>query len=401
MIFICGIVILSPAVHLIGYAQDLNKKTQKNIQTYDPNSSIAINYGNWSTLLRATVTRARMSSRIYAQKANAGIGSKINNSNSNPTRMEASRVFYHYINDEELEYIHDLRLGMEALPTAIPLQNLNRDEQLAYWLNLYNITVYELVAKNYPIRSLKKLHGPGRKKSSVFEDKILNINGIDMSLNEIRNKIILEIWPNPLVLYGMYQGTIGGPNLRRSAFTGKRVYEQLEDNAEEFVNSLRGIRFQGKEAHVSEIYKWNKGMFPDFDKDLRRHLTKYLGYDLVVKLKSSRKIKAKIYDWHTADVLNGGQPAANSAASTNPVALVMQQGTIEDSGGIAGVGGSVGLFSGGSHGEKARETASIRAKMPAEAAVFLQQFIERNRQLRGGNVTIEEVDKKDLKQDQK
>ncbi len=195
---------------------------QKKIKTHDPDSKIIINYENLTLLYQATVTRPRTSSRKYAAKARPGIGTKVNYSSSRPTRLEASRVFFHQIGKEEQESVHMLRLGMESLPDVIPLHTLNRNEQLAYWLNLYNLTVYDEIAKRYPISKLKKLYNGTSKTPSLWDEKIININGINISLNDIQYNIIQKSWHNPLVMYGLYQGTIGGPNLRRKAFTGKK-----------------------------------------------------------------------------------------------------------------------------------------------------------------------------------
>jgi len=372
---------------------------------HDPNSKITINYETLTLLLKATVTRARLSSRIYSQKSSSSIGTKINLSNRNPTRMEASRTFYHLIQDEELEYVQLLRQAIETLPQVVPLQNLNRDEQLAYWLNLYNVTVYEQLAKRYPIRKLKKLHLGSRKTPSLWAEKIVTVNDIALSLNDIQYNIVQKTWRDPLVIYGFYQGTIGGPNLRRKAYTGKLVYEQLADNAEEFINSLRGLRFKGKDAHVSKIYDWNRELFPYFDHDLRRHLRKYANLRLVTLLDSSRKIKVKFYDWHIADVLNGGRARAGGAGSKNPVSMILSFG--DESSVVEGM--SANDFEGintnsnyspqlSTHTGKAIDTAVIRDSMPFEAAVFLKEFVERNRKFISTNVTVEEIDKEDLKE---
>ncbi|VAV89707.1 hypothetical protein MNBD_ALPHA01-206 [hydrothermal vent metagenome] len=378
-----------------GHAADQVAFSTAKVKTHDPNSKIAIDYSTLTLLLKATVTKARISSRIYAQKSQSSIGTKISFSNKNPTRLEASRTFYHHIGDEELEYVHSLRLGLEALPEAVPFQYLNRDEQLAYWLNLYNITVYEQLARRYPIRKLKKLYKGSRKTPSMWDEKIVTVNGIALSLNDIQYNIIQKTWRDPLVIYGLYQGTIGGPNLRRKAYTGKFVYEQLEDNAEEFVNSLRGMRFKGKDALVSEIYEWNSDLFPNFDHDLRRHLRKYASLRLVTRLDASRKIKTKIYDWHIADVLNGGRSAPGGAGSKNPVAFLTSPGSITAD--PLSAGGNFTSFGGGSHQNIVMNTAIARNRLPKNAAVFLKEFVERSRKLRNANVTVEEIKKKDLK----
>jgi len=379
------------------YAGDVDGNNSPATRLFDPNSKIIIDYSNWSTLLRATVTRARKSSRIYAQKSQSNIGTRINYSSSRPTRLEASRVFYHYLGKEERGYIHNLRLAMEAIPQIIPLENLNRAEQLAYWLNLYNITVYEMVADHYPIRKLDRLYRGSRKTPSFWDKKILHVNSIPLSLNDIQYKIILKTWKDPLAIYGLYQGVIGGPNLRRKAYTGKYVYSQLEDNAEEFVNSLRGLRFKGKKAYVSEIYKRNKELFPNFKQDLRRHLRRYTSLRLTTRLDSSKQIRANIYDWHTADVLNGGRPPAGGSNSTNPAALLLSRGSD-----VSGTFEPTSYSSfGGAHYDKVLDTSIMHLRLPNDAAVFLKEFIDRNRELRNISIKVEEISKKDLDKSRK
>jgi len=350
--------------------------TETDFRSYDPDSKIRINYEGWTSLLKATVVKARMSSRLYAHKPQANIGARINFANPNPTRLEASRVLYSYLTEKDIDYVHKLRLAMEALPQAIDFRTLNRGEQLAYWLNLYNVTVYEQIAKRYPIRKLKKLH---MDNPSLWDEKILHINGTPLSLNDIQYNIIEKIWHNPLILYGLYQGAIGGPNLRKKAYTGKNVYDQLEYNAEEFVNSLRGLRFRGKDVLVSVIYQWNRNFFPDFELDLRRHLRKYTNFELTARLDSSRKIKAEVYDWYTAGVINHGTSLPGGSESTNPVAMIMQAG-----------GRNL------PHTGKAWDTAVAKLRFRNNAAFFLKDFLKYNNKNAKTRITIEEIDKTNL-----
>ncbi len=344
---------------------------------HDPNSKITINYENLTSLLKATVVRARMSSRVYAQRPQAGKGSKINFANPNPTRLEGSRVLYSYLKNEDKAYIQNLRLAMEALPEAINFRTLNRNEQLAFWLNLYNITVFEQITKRYPIRKLKSLRMGTGKQSSLWDEKLLNIYGITLSLNDIQYEIIQKIWPDPLVIYGMYHGSIGGPNIPNKAFTGENLYNLLEYNAEEFINSLRGLRFRGKDALVSEMYQWNEEFFPDLQTDLRRHLRKYTNYMLTIRLDTSKTIKTTSYDWYITDVKNASVTTAGGHISTNPAAMA----------------GNRNL----PHTGIAWDTAVINNRLKNNSAAFLIDFLKYNNKNAKTKITIEEIEKKDLK----
>lgn len=361
-------------------AQDGEAFNLELFSAHDPHSSNSINYENWTGMLKATVVRARSSSREYAKKPSAGIGAKINLANPNPSRLEASRVLYRRLEQADIDYVHNLRRAMEMLPETIGFQTLNRNAQLAYWLNLYNITVYEMVAKRSPIRKIKDLRKGRRNRPSLWDEKILHVKGIALSLNDIQYKIIHKIWPDPMVIYGLYHGAIGGPNLAKKAYTSQNVYSLLDANAEEFINSLRGMRFWGKDVHVSEMYQWNKEFFPNFEPDLRRHLRKYTNFRLSARLDSSRKIKAKIYDWYTADAINANMYAANGSASTNPVAMVMSS-----------TGTSM------PHVGKAWSTSVRKLGQQNNSDAFLKDFLKYNNK-NAVKITIEGLSEEDLKE---
>jgi len=347
--------------------------------SYDPYSKISINYENWTSLLKATVVRARVSSREYSRRPGSGVGTRVKLSNPNPSRMETSRVLFGYLKEEHIDYIHNLRLAMQSLPRTIDLQSLNRKEQLAFWLNLYNITLYEQLAKRYPITRLKRLRMGKRNKTSLWDEKILTIKGMAVSLNDIQYKIIHKIWPDPIVLYGLYHGTIGGPNLYHKAYTGKNVYQLLELNAEEFVNSLRGLRFRGKDALTSKMYQWNHEFFPDFETDLIKHLRKYTNFELTTRLDSSRKIKASVYDWYLTDVIKGNGSTINGSVNTNPVAMI-----------LSGYGRNL------PHTGKAWDTSIDNIRTQNNPKDFLKNFMIHNTK-NATKITIEEVSKEELK----
>ena len=85
------------------------------------------------------------------------------------------------------------------------------------------------VVKEYPRQNLKRLF---RGKNSMFEKKLLTVAGVPLSLNDIQFTILKQNYDsNPLVIYGLYQGIIGGPNIRKTAYTGANVWRALENNA--------------------------------------------------------------------------------------------------------------------------------------------------------------------------
>jgi hypothetical protein len=236
------------------------------------------------------------------------------------TVNEANRFYYETFEDNEegRKLLRDIQQSLERVPDDAPLKYFSRDEQLAYWLNLYNVTVLNEIIDIYPKSNLKK-YLSGRK--SIFDKKILTVAGVPLSLDDIQFTILRQNYDNdPLIIYGLYQGNIGGPNIRRSAYTGKDVYRALKNNAMEFINSNRGTYSKDERVfEVSVLYDRNRVFFPDFDSDLKSHLLTYLEEPERSELQAASTLKPDIDDWSVADLSGsyrdlGGSFADNRAA---------------------------------------------------------------------------------------
>ena len=294
-------------------------------QGYDADSKYTINYDDLTAVLKTVVVDTGRSAREKVAPTQAKTGTKMKVSVNRSTVNEANRFYYETFeeNPEGREFLLGIQKSLEQVPADAPLQYFSRDEQLAYWLNLYNVTVLNQIIEAYPVRNLKKLL-VGNK--SFFNQKLLTVAGIPLSLDDIRFTILKENYNNdPLVIYGLYQGNIGGPNIRKSAYTGADVWRALKNNALEFVNSNRGTYSKDEKVfRVSSLYDRNRVFFPDFDADLSSHLLQYLeGYERT-ELQAASVLKADIDDWTVADLTGsyrdlGGSFADNRAALLDSV----------------------------------------------------------------------------------
>lgn len=292
-------------------------------QRFDPSSENTINYRVLTQWLKTVVMDIGISDRSSARNT-PGIGTRIVPNLSNKTAFEGNRVFFENFvgNEEAKQVLLGIRENLERIPTDFPLEYFNRDEQLAYWLNLYNITVLNEIVAVYPKRDLRDMLVG---EDSILSKKLLTVSGVALSLNDIQFSILKENYDNsPLIIYGLYQGIIGGPNIRPFAFSGTSVYRALTNNAIEFVNSNRGVArdpSRNKVHKVSGLYERNRDYFPDFNTDLSSHLLKYLEGKTRNKFKSERTLRPVINDWTVTDLF-GTFPEVRTAAATNPAAFL-------------------------------------------------------------------------------
>ena len=316
VVVLCGLLTLH---EVVGAAES---EVPEPFRGFDNNSKYSINYDELSELLRTVVVDVPTSDRAIAEPARQLTGTRMTVKVNKLTVNEGNRFLYETFEDNEAaqQYLLKLKIVLQQLPSKTPLEKFSREEQLAYWLNLYNVTVLNEVVAVYPKRNLRKLVAG---KKSVFSKKGLLVAGIPLSLNDIQYTILAQNYNyDPLILYGLYQGIVGGPDIRTTAYNGDDVYRALEDNAYEFINSNRGTFKRDEELfRVSSFYKRNSDYFPDFESDLTRHLLVFLEGEERVAIQSAGRLIPDINDWTVTDLGGSRQEIGGSFAMNNAALL--------------------------------------------------------------------------------
>jgi len=280
---------------------------------HDPNSDLEIDYAEWTDFLRKTTMDLGSSpARLSRGEGLSWTGTRISFGNTASTRLEGNRVTVDLFTEAHVDFVRGYRAGLMSLPARQPLATLNRDEQLAYWLNLYNARVMELVvARDTLLETAHSLrNAPGETDEDEWARVSLDVAGQPLSLRDIETKILFPLWDDPLVLYGLWQGAIGGPSLRIEAYDGDRVWSQLRNNAREFINSNRGTLPRGDTLRVSMIYAWGSALFDD-EGSLRQHLREFLRAPFSQGFEDTSRIAFDLYDWHIADLSGGTRSRAD------------------------------------------------------------------------------------------
>ena len=285
--------------------------------SFTEGSELFVDHRVWNTVLEATVVVIRPSARrVSSRRSRPTSGTRVSRGSRPVAAPESNRVLFHLLSKEHVELVAKYRRELEILPNHYPLADFDKNEQLAYWLNLHNAALFEQLARRYPISKLKSLRNGKKNKPSLWDEKLLTVEGVALSLNDIQNKILIRHWSSPMLLYGLYQGAIGGPSLPNKAFSSENVHDLLSSTAAEFVNSKRGVKTWSGGASVSLLYEWCKAAFPDWENDLASHLAEIANSSRQADLASSKGFTAKLYDWRIADIsgnLSTGRTLATAA----------------------------------------------------------------------------------------
>ncbi len=151
----------------------------------------------------------------------------------------------------------------------------NRNEQLAFWINLYNMETIALILQNYPISSITKIKD-GLFSFGPWDKQLLKVDGISLSLNDIEHRIIRPIWNDPRIHAAVNCASISCPNLMTTPFTGQDINKQLNQVFSRFVNSNKGVQIEGNNLKLSEIFEWYGIDFGDNPADIKKFISYYL-----------------------------------------------------------------------------------------------------------------------------
>jgi len=326
----------------------------------DDRPSYGIDYKAYGELLDVIVFDVGPSDRKPAARPKPMTGSRISRYNTSRYRLEANRIVFS-IQPRALEQVtSEIVDGFEQIANSSTFDQMNADEQLAFWLNFHNALLIEQMAAQYPFQRMNALKAVGSAES-VYNAKLITVNGIPLSLNDIKYRIVYPYWRDPMVMYGFYTGAIGGPSIRKAPYTASTINSDLASNAREFVNSLRGVEIDDDETRISRLYKDSLVLFPGGLTAAVEHMRRFANAPTKESLNPDRPIRADVWDPVIADVSYGDMP---------PPITNMQ---VLDGGGLRGVLGGVGLTPQGEEFVREIETRKFN--------IFRE---------RGGTVTIDD-----------
>ncbi|GGW34136.1 DUF547 domain-containing protein [Arenibacter certesii] len=165
-----------------------------------------------------------------------------------------------------------------------PTEGANRQEQLAYYINLYNAVTVSLILDNYPLKSIKDIKNP-------WGLKIVAIGHQEISLGDLEHKILRKM-NDPRIHFAINCASYSCPKLLNQAFTSSNLEALLEQTAVDFINDKQRNTLDNNEASLSAVFKWFK---KDFTKE--GSLVEYINKYARIKLDSNTRIKYSTYNW--------------------------------------------------------------------------------------------------------
>lgn len=181
---------------------------------------------------------------------------------------------------------------------GVEVRSLTRNEQLAFWINLYNAATVELILDHYPVDSIRSINiSPGLFARGPWGAKILVVDGVDLSLDDIEHRILRPLWNDPRIHYAVNCASIGCPNLQAEPFTAANADRLLTSGAAAYVNHPRGVTIERGRMTLSSIYDWFQEDFGGNEDGVVEHLLRYAEPSLAAELRAFDGRIRYAYDW--------------------------------------------------------------------------------------------------------
>jgi hypothetical protein len=153
---------------------------------------------------------------------------------------DANRFFNKYVFEGRVDY-QALSHKPESLSNLIrqietlDIKNASPDTRKAFWINTYNLLVIKNVLDAWPVASVNQVPG-------FFEKPVIKINGEELSLNEIEDKNIRDLFKDGRYIFLINKGRTGDPPLMNQACTPDLLSTQLIDQITLVVNDTLFVK---------------------------------------------------------------------------------------------------------------------------------------------------------------
>ncbi len=165
---------------------------------------------------------------------------------------DSGKVAYRRLERESAAKLRDYLAGLSEVDPA----SLGRSARIAFWINAYNAHVINGVLNGYSAEGLL-----ARKR--FFSWYSFRLAGADRTLSEIEHEILRAEFDEPRIHFALVCASTSCPILRREAYRGAQLDEQLQDQARRFITDPARNRIGPGEVALSKIFDW---FAEDFEK---------------------------------------------------------------------------------------------------------------------------------------
>ena len=173
----------------------------------------------------------------------------------------------------------------------------NKNEQLAFLINLYNAQTLDLVANNYPVKSIKDI---ASDSGGPWEQPIVTLFGDKITLNALEHEVIRKNYLDPRVHFALVCAALGCPVLLNTPYQAATLENQLDQQTKAFLldPDKNSIDSERKILRLSPVFDWYKKDFIAKSGSVIEFVNPYFND----QANSDFEIQYTNYDWSLNDL---------------------------------------------------------------------------------------------------
>jgi len=205
----------------------------------------------------------------------------------------------------------DLDSVVRQFATVGTVDQWEMHQQMAFWINAYNLLTLKAVADRYPIGSIRDIDG-------VWTDLRFTVASRQLSLDDIEHRILRPAFRDPRVHFAINCASVSCPPLREEPYVAERLDTQLDDAARRYLASPSGLRVLRSTLYVSSIFKWYGEDFVPAFGSVQGVVAKYGPPDAQrVAASPHAAVRYLRYDWSLNEVAVTPLKRRSSASSSS------------------------------------------------------------------------------------
>lgn len=182
----------------------------------------------------------------------------------------------------------------------------NREDKMAFWIDVYNIAAMKMIIDHYPVDSIKskKINWLG----VPWDKKIITVGGKEYSLGQIESDILLDTFKDLRIHFAINCASVSCVNLAQEPYRGATLLKQFEEQGKQFLaDQKKGVRIdrERKIIYLSQVFKFDKKHFDQLGGGALHFILPFLRLeDREFVSKGKLTVEYLDYNWKSDDIKN-------------------------------------------------------------------------------------------------
>ncbi len=191
-----------------------------------------------------------------------------------------------------------LRESISAMTRAQP-STMNPDAAKAYWINLYNLLIINILLENWPVVDIRTAEGGSTliPATQIWNTDRIIVQGVDLSLDDIEHEILRSHFRDARIHFALALHTFSSPYPLNRPYRGKTIDSDLNEAGHNYVNRIGIVRTRADGLILPTILRWYKEDFGGSEAQAILFLRRFAEGKTAATLRGKTEIGTYEYNW--------------------------------------------------------------------------------------------------------